>query len=480
MARYADVKLRIGKEAVADAPGGNVTVNIPGPVVKDEIIIIAIVSDDNVSSSSSGYTAKIETNAGTTCRATVLYKRAVGGETSVTVTHTVGETIAGIALVARGVVKTGDPFEASGATGTQNSATVTFPSVTTLTPKALVLAIGGLTTDEDTSGGATWGAMSGEGNPLFTADYSFTNGTLTDTVAMGLYEGLQNQVGATTSRTVTIAGGLAAQDQVGTILALTPETLPDPFVHTKRHRRAERLAARQPFDFHSPYDFLRYFTSGVTVAAGSDVSVALTGVSSTASVGTVGVAHDNSLTGESSTAAVGTVVPSTTVTLTGVASTASVGTLAPGTSVALVGVSATGQVGVVLTGVVTAASVGSVTPSSTVPLTGVSSTASVGTVGVSVTVAITGVASTASVGTLTPNTTVPLTGVFATGAVGTVSAGGDVTVALTGEASITAVGTVVPSGGDVVAGGRTPQIILLLRTGKLARHIAGSFYEELD
>lgn len=264
MARYADVRIRIGKEAVADAPGGNVTVNIPGPVVKDEIIIVGIVSDDNVSSSSSGYTAKIETNAGTTCRATVLYKRAAGGETTVVITHTAGETIAAIALVARGVVKTGDPFEAAAATGTQNSATVTFPSITTLTPKALVLAFGGLTTDEDTSGAAVWGAMSGEGAAVLTSIYSFTNGLNTDTVSMGLYRGWQNQPDATTQRTVTIAGGIAAQDQVGTVLALTPETLPDQVV-LRRRRLAPGSAAfvlAERLDLTAGFRFLIHAAGG--------------------------------------------------------------------------------------------------------------------------------------------------------------------------------------------------------------------------
>lgn len=239
-------------------------------------------------------------------------------------------------------------------------------------------------------------------------------------------------------------------------------------------------------------------------AASPDVTVALTGVSATGDIGTVGVQHDQPITGNAGTSAVGsvtpnttvaltgvagtsavgsvtpsttvaltgvagtgaagTVTPNTTVALTGVAGTSAVGTVAPSTTIGLTGVSATGAVGTVtpsggdggnvtvaLTGVSATGSVGSVTPSTAVALTGVAGTSAVGSVTPSAAVALTGVAGTAAVGSVTPSMTVALTGVASTSAVGSVSvlASGDVTVALTGVGATASVGSVTASGGDV-------------------------------
>lgn len=76
-----------------------------------------------------------------------------------------------------------------------------------------------------------------------------------------------------------------------------------------------------------------------------NVTVAVTGVSATASVGTVGVALAIALTGVAATAGVGTVAPSAEVPITGVSVTASAGVASPGVSVTITGAPTTGAVG---------------------------------------------------------------------------------------------------------------------------------------
>ncbi len=105
----------------------------------------------------------------------------------------------------------------------------------------------------------------------------------------------------------------------------------------------------------------------------------------------------------------GVAAPNVTVALTGVSSTDTPGSMTPSSDVPLTGVTATGSVGTMSVG------------STDVALTGVTSTASPGTMGVNVTVALSGVTATGSVGTmgLGPRT-VALTGVTAVGHAGSV------------------------------------------------------------
>lgn len=227
-------------------------------------------------------------------------------------------------------------------------------------------------------------------------------------------------------------------------------------------------------------------------AASPDVTVALTGVSATGDVGTVGVQHDQPITGNAGTSAVGSVTPNTTVALTGVAGTSAVGSVTPSTSVALTGVTGTGAAGTVapstsvaLTGVAGTGAAGTVTPNTTVALTGVAGTSAVGTVAPSTTIGLTGVSATGAVGTVTPsggdggNVTVALTGVSATGSVGSVTP--STTVALTGVAGASAVGSVTPSAavaltgvaGTAAVGSVTPSTTVAL-TGVAGTSAVGS------
>ena len=121
-----------------------------------------------------------------------------------------------------------------------------------------------------------------------------------------------------------------------------------------------------------------------------------------------------------------------TVALTGISSTVSPGTVVPSSTVAT-------------TGAYSTVSAGTIAPAISTPVTGIGATSSAGSVTQSASVALTGPAVTASPGTIAPSSTVDLTGSSATASAGTVTAntGSDVTVALTGIESVASAGTVV-------------------------------------
>lgn len=187
-------------------------------------------------------------------------------------------------------------------------------------------------------------------------------------------------------------------------------------------------------------------------ATSSDVTVALTGVSTTTAVGTstpgsavgatgassttapgsLGVALSRAITGSASTASPGTVAGATSLVATGVSSTGALGTLAPSTTVGLTGsasstavgnVTAPGNVTVALTGVASTTAVGSVGHARTVATTGAASTTAAGTLGRATTVGVTGSSTTGAIGSfgVTKSGSAALTGVVATGAAGSVS-----------------------------------------------------------
>ena len=148
-------------------------------------------------------------------------------------------------------------------------------------------------------------------------------------------------------------------------------------------------------------------------AWGIQGDILLTGQQATASVGSISPADVMGLTGVSSTASIGspTIIGDITATLTGQSTTASVGSITP-----------TEQV-MGLTGISATSSVGSISPADVIGLTGVSATVSLGTSSTNSNpvVDLSGVSATVSVGTLTPSDVMGLTGVSATASVGTLA-----------------------------------------------------------
>lgn len=90
-------------------------------------------------------------------------------------------------------------------------------------------------------------------------------------------------------------------------------------------------------------------TGTITVAAGSNVTVGLTGVSATFSLGSLGVAATIPLTGANITTAQGTLVVDRSVGMSGVSSTSALGNLGNSRTVALTGAGISGATGVFAT-----------------------------------------------------------------------------------------------------------------------------------
>ena len=198
-----------------------------------------------------------------------------------------------------------------------------------------------------------------------------------------------------------------------------------------------RFRAKPPIRFRGPgRSFVQWPTSSQTAA---NLTLSLTGVSSTAAVGTVGPSAAVPLIGNASAGAAGTIAPALSVGLTGAAATGAVGTVTvSGADVTLA-----------LTGVASTAAVGTLGPGTSVPVTGVAAAAAVGTLVPSVSLALTGAASTTAVGTVAPGTSKGITGTSSAAAVGTLAPA--LSLALTGVAASGLVGNVTSSGGTPTA-----------------------------
>jgi hypothetical protein len=198
-------------------------------------------------------------------------------------------------------------------------------------------------------------------------------------------------------------------------------------------------------------------------SAGGDVTVALTGVSATASPGSVTTSRTVATTGVTTTPAVGTLGVSNTPALAGIPATSAPGSFSVNevdVFVALTTIEGAGSAGTPVATATTAiageaatASVGSVVPTPLIPLTTVEATGGVGSVVQSADIPLTTVAGTEALGAFVQDRTIPLAGVAPTGAVGNILPVQNLTLALTG---VDAAGRV----GDVSAPG-----YLLLESG---------------
>jgi predicted secreted protein len=161
------------------------------------------------------------------------------------------------------------------------------------------------------------------------------------------------------------------------------------------------------------------------------------------------------VTGVSSTAQVGTPTETGTAnfTQTGVAATAQVGTLQLGVTATFSGISSTAAIGNVATrgdanasgSAPVTASVGNVTFTGTaqIRVTGIASTAALGQPVPAVAIPVTGIGATSHLGSFTCNPSTVLTGLLTTSATGTLSFHTTVNYSLTGIQAQTIVGTAV-------------------------------------
>jgi hypothetical protein len=167
-----------------------------------------------------------------------------------------------------------------------------------------------------------------------------------------------------------------------------------------------------------------------TLPAAGGTTVALTGVSSTSAVGTLGVQESVGLTNALATSALGSFTPTGTIALSSASATSATGTLVAAILKALTNVLGTSAVGTIVPGLATA-------------LTSDTGTSAVGSLGVQGSIALVSSSSTSSVGTLTPGNTEAITGVSSTSSVGTFTV--SETVALTGDEGDTSIGILTPS-----------------------------------
>lgn len=198
--------------------------------------------------------------------------------------------------------------------------------------------------------------------------------------------------------------------------------------------KSYRARPRQPGPGAAgPYSNAQFIAAprAVTIQ-GVPVTVALSGVSATGSPGTVVSAVAPALTAVQATGSPGTAVSAVSYGLTADTATGSVGTVTASgaTSAALTGVSATG-------------STGTLAPAISYALTGVAATGSVGTVAAAASYAATGVLGTGTPGTVTSSIAYAATGTTGTGSVGNLGASGSGGASLTGVSATGSAGTVV-------------------------------------
>lgn len=216
---------------------------------------------------------------------------------------------------------------------------------------------------------------------------------------------------------------------------------------------------------------IRALFSKVPPPSGSNITLALTGVSSGVALGLLSFARSSVLTGNALTSALGTNGPGEDLALIGVAATVTLGPLASiNTDRPIVGV-------------LMQSWLGSLTPMLAVGTTGVNGTGATGAAVVGS--ALTGVALAAAVGNLTPNIAVPSTGVLLTTAVGTNSPSN--AHPLLGASLIGGIGTItygstpdrtVGLTGVSTGGSGFPKFILV--GGRIAIHVGGILYDLLD
>jgi trimeric autotransporter adhesin len=171
----------------------------------------------------------------------------------------------------------------------------------------------------------------------------------------------------------------------------------------------------------------------------SGLTVLISGVAATSTVGTITPSDVMGLTGLSATSSVGSIINGIGIPLTGLSATSTVGSIIVGTGVPLTGLAAT-------------SSVGAIAPADVMGLTGLSATSAFGSLSFTIdsTFTLSGQAATTTVGSIIVGVGIPLTGLALTTAVGSPVARGDYTESLTGLSALGAVGDVTVTSNPTV------------------------------
>jgi hypothetical protein len=190
------------------------------------------------------------------------------------------------------------------------------------------------------------------------------------------------------------------------------------------------------------------------------LTLALTGVASTTSVGTVALEESFSVTGVSETSSVGTIALTRDAATTGVSETSAVGTFGDNLDVAVIGNETVGNVGtltatdsgstVAITNVLETGSVGTFVSGSSEVLSGLESVHGIGSVTKESSASLSGASASSANGNLVPEQASAISGVLEASDVGTVTYTTPRTLALEGISISGSIGTITQSGADVI------------------------------
>lgn len=202
--------------STGSAGSGNCVPGAPGSIQNNDILLLQVVSDDQISHSvDNGYTQIVQGNgAGDFQRMSLWWKRTTGTETLTTVTHSAGRAITCKIIAFRGVEETGTPINvASASIGGNCTAASSAASITTTANNALLAHFTG------NQGGCDM-TYSGWSSPATNEAWD-TCYNAPEYVHAALSYGIQATAGASGAQTATIAG-IACNSSA--LVALTPET----------------------------------------------------------------------------------------------------------------------------------------------------------------------------------------------------------------------------------------------------------------
>lgn len=201
------------------AKNGNCLPGNPSGIQNNDILILQVVSDDQISHTvNNSYTQVVQGNgAGSFQRHSVWWKRTNGTESSTTVTHSSGREIICVITAWRGVEETGTPYNAnSSSVNDDASCTATSASSITTTADKSVILFSASNQGGSASNYSNWASIAT--NEIFDT-YSNISG---DPVHLALAYGTQTSLGATGAQTATIGPTVACDSTA--LVALTPET----------------------------------------------------------------------------------------------------------------------------------------------------------------------------------------------------------------------------------------------------------------
>lgn len=207
---------------------GNPTApGIPAGMIAGDWMFLPVHSCDNITTSTpSGWTLKQANNAGTALRQTIFWRYWVTGDAAPTIAHAAGDACQARIYGFRGVASVADPIEAFAPQAATGTATVTAPSITSVSDGAAIVGTWAHEVTGNTSGSPTWASYSGT-NPTFAeiGDNGVDNLNANE-LGVGVAWGTMTPGGATGARTAVVTNPALASptNVIGMLLALTPSS----------------------------------------------------------------------------------------------------------------------------------------------------------------------------------------------------------------------------------------------------------------